>query len=607
MCGIIAIAGTSPVTSRLIDGLKTLEYRGYDSAGIAVINNGEISRVRSSGKIINLENKLVSHTIDGTVGIGHTRWATHGAPVENNAHPHMSDNVALVHNGIIENYIEIKEICQSRGCIFNTQTDTEVIVHLLSLKLKEGFSPKEALIQIIKYLRGAYALAVLFKGYDDIIGVVRNGPPLAIGYGDNEMFIGSDALSLAPFTNNISYLEDGDIGIIQHNKVVLFNSNGESVERKIVKNTIENTMISKGNYRHFMEKEIYEQPEATSHSLANYVDFSSSEFKKFDNTINWLDVDNISFTCCGTAYYSTLVAKYWFEKYARITVDNDVASEFRYRDVVFKPNSLAIFVSQSGETADTLASLRYCKSRGIKTAVVVNVIASTMAREADYVFPTLCGPEIGVASTKAFTSQLSVLLILALKAGYDRGKINKDQLHKYLKELVDLPSHISKALKLDHEIQTLAQGLGKTNTILYLGRGVSYPIALEGALKLKELSYIHAEGYAAGELKHGPIALIDDTVPTIVVAPFDKWFEKTISNVQEVIARGGSIIMLTDEVGAREYDTSKMKVLILPKVSDLISPILYAVPIQLLAYHTALALGTDVDQPRNLAKSVTVE
>lgn len=607
MCGIIGIIGTKPVAQRLIQGLKNLEYRGYDSAGIAVYDGGVLKRVRSSGKICQLEKALSKSPYDGNLGIAHTRWATHGEPVENNAHPHMNDEVAVVHNGIIENYVELKKSLQNQGYIFTSETDTEVLVHLITDELKKGCLPLQALQNVSKCLKGTYALAILFKNFNNIIAAMRHGSPLALGYGDNEMFLGSDALALAPFSNSISYLEDGDIALLAKDNVEIYDVKGACVNRKIINSAIEPSMILKGNYRHYMQKEIYEQPEAIAHSLAYYIAFSSQQFKEYSNIVNWKEIDHISFSGCGTAFYSTLVAKYWFETYAGISVDNDIASEFRYRDIIFRPKTLALFVSQSGETADSLASLRYCKEKNIKTAVVVNVNSSSMAREADYVFQTFCGPEIGVASTKAFTSQLSVLLSLAIQAGCVRGYLPMELVHKYMEQLAQLPSIINHTLKTDDVIKSFVQNIKYAQTILYLGRGTSYPIALEGALKLKELSYLHAEGYAAGELKHGPIALIEENVPIIVVAPFDKWFEKTMSNMQEVLARGGSVTLFTDEKGASFCKDQKIKIIIMPTATQMLTPIIYAIPIQLIAYHTAVQLGTDVDQPRNLAKSVTVE
>lgn len=607
MCGIIAIASTKPVVSRLIQGLKNLEYRGYDSSGIAVYQDNIINRVRASGKIINLEQAIANTNCEGYLGIAHTRWATHGEPAEHNAHPLMNEQVAVVHNGIIENYLALKQNLIAKGYNFTSETDTEVLVYLITEELKKDLELKEALQNVAKQLKGTYALAILFKDYNDTIAIMRHGSPLAIGYGEDEIFIGSDALALAPFTSKICYLEDDDIAIITKNKLAIYNMKGEKVQRKIINSNIEPSMILKGNYRHYMEKEINEQPEAIARTLAHYINFSSQKFKELQHNVNWQDVEHISFSGCGTAFYATLVAKYWFETYANISVDNDVASEFRYRDVVFKPNSLAMFVSQSGETADSLAALRYCKAKNIKTATIVNVVTSSMAREADYVFETLCGPEIGVASTKAFTSQLTVLLILAIQAGLARGHLTTELSKNLITDLSELPSYINEALKINEVIKQFAKTIKQSPTILYVGRGSSYPIALEGALKLKELSYLHAEGYAAGELKHGPIALIEENVSIIVIAPFDKWFEKTMSNVQEILARGGNVAIFTDKEGAKFCSSTNLSVYILQENTPSVAPIIYAIPIQLIAYHTAILLGTDVDQPRNLAKSVTVE
>lgn len=623
MCGIIGIVSGQNVAPRLVDGLKRLEYRGYDSAGIAVATQGQLFRLRAEGKIVNLEQKLTHSPIAGCVGIGHTRWATHGAPIETNAHPHMNEFVAVVHNGIIENFSELKASLQSQGCIFETDTDTEVLVHLITAQLKQNIKPKEAVIEVVKVLRGAFAIAAIFKNCDNMLIAVRQGPPLAIGYGEAEHFVGSDAIALAPFTNKISYLEDGDIAIVTTQDVQVFDGERKEVSRKVTQSDVAAFMISKGHYRHFMQKEMYEQAESVAHTMSYYIDFYTSTIKTTGDVPaniagktaasapgdvpDWKAIEHITFSGCGTAFYAGLVAKYWFEKYAAISVDNDVASEFRYRDIVFRKNTLAVFVSQSGETADSLASLRYCKAKNAPTLSVVNVAGSSMARESDFVFPTLCGPEIGVASTKAFTSQLTVLLIMAITAGYERGVINEAGLKEALHSLEELPAFINQTLKCDSSIKQFCKELAQSNNVLYLGRGTSFPIALEGALKLKELSYIHAEGYAAGELKHGPIALIDEYVPTIVVAPCDQWFEKTMSNVQEVAARGGPLLLLTDENGAAHSLLPNSEAIIVPTVPQMISPIVYAIPTQLIAYHTAIFLGTDVDQPRNLAKSVTVE
>lgn len=607
MCGIIGILGNRPVAPLLVDGLKRLEYRGYDSAGIATISNGQLERLRAEGKLVNLEEKLKQNSLQGKVGVGHTRWATHGVPVERNAHPHMTDQLAVVHNGIIENFAELRDELIEDGYVFVTETDTEAVAHLVTRAINSGLSPKDAMQICLKRLRGAFALALIFKGHDDLIIAARQGPPLAIGYGENEMYVGSDAIALAPFTNRISYMDDGDWAVLHRKSITIYDADDKIVEREITTSSGAAFLVSKGNHRHFMQKEIFEQPEVISHTLARYLDLGNSQVKQIENSIDWAHINRLTFASCGTAYYSTLVARYWFESLADLIVDNDVASEFRYREPPMTKDTLSMFVSQSGETADTLASLRYCKDKGIKTATVVNVVESTMARETDYVLPTVAGPEIGVASTKAFTCQLATLASIALIAAKNRGKISSEREHKLVHELAEVPRIMNEVLKLDEEIEHICRDLMNVKHILYLGRGTSYPIALEGALKLKELSYIHAEGYAAGELKHGPIALIDEDMPVIVVAPYDKWFEKTVSNMQEVAARGGRIILITDKQGAAIAGLKTLSTIVLPDVPEFVSPIIYSIPIQLIAYHTAVLLGTDVDQPRNLAKSVTVE
>lgn len=607
MCGIIGILGTQPVAGLLIDGLKRLEYRGYDSAGVATLENGHLTRVRAEGKLVNLERKLKANPLSGHSGIGHTRWATHGAPIERNAHPHMSKKVALVHNGIIENFAALREELSSQGFVFETETDSEVVVHLLTQQINHGKTPIEATKSTLKRIKGAFALAAIFEGDEDLMIAARQGPPLAIGYGKGEMYVGSDAIALAPFTNEISYMEDGDWAVLTRNSVTIYNETDDVVVREITKSSGTAFLVSKGNHRHFMEKELHEQPEVISHTLARYFEFGTSSIRELANQIDWKKVSRIKFSSCGTAYYSTLVAKYWFENLAGIAVDNDVASEFRYREPPLSNDTLALFVSQSGETADTLASLRYCRNHGTLTAAIVNVAESTMAREADYVFPTLAGPEVGVASTKAFTCQLAVLAALAIAAAAARGKIERTKEEELITALTEIPRFMNQVLKLENKILKLCRDLMSVKHVLYLGRGTSFPIALEGALKLKELSYIHAEGYAAGELKHGPIALIDETMPVIVVAPYDRWFEKTVSNIQEVAARGGRIILITDKQGVAATGLQTVATLVLPDMPELVTPIVYALPIQLIAYHTAVLLGTDVDQPRNLAKSVTVE
>ena len=607
MCGIIGIVGREQVAPLLVDALRRLEYRGYDSAGIATIENGQLARRRAEGKLGNLEKRLREEPLDGTIGIGHTRWATHGVPNETNAHPHFSNRVAIVHNGIIENFAELRSELQADGFEFASQTDTEVVAHLVARELARGEKPVNAAHNALKRLRGAFALAIMFETDDDLIVGARNGPPLAVGHGDGEMYLGSDAIALAPFTDTITYLEDGDWAVVRRGEARIFDLDGKEMKRKTLKSNASAFLVDKGNHRHFMEKEIHEQPETVSHTLSNYFDFSTGKAKKLNAAIDFGAIDRLAISACGTAYYAGMIGKYWFERFARLPVDMDVASEFRYREMPLSAKDAALFITQSGETADTLASLRYCKSQGLKIASIVNVRGSTIARESDAVFPTLAGPEIGVASTKAFTAQLSVLAALAIRAASKRGTISSAQEKEMVRQLSEAPRLINDVLKLDEQIQKVAKDLSTVKDVLYLGRDTNFPLALEGALKLKEISYIHAEGYAAGELKHGPIALIDDSMPVIVIAPHDRIFEKTVSNMQEVAARGGKIILITDRKGAAESTVNTLDTIVLPDVPELIAPIVYSVPIQLLAYHTAVAMGTDVDQPRNLAKSVTVE
>ncbi|TGQ42143.1 MULTISPECIES: glutamine--fructose-6-phosphate transaminase (isomerizing) [unclassified Mesorhizobium] len=607
MCGIVGIVGHSPVAPLIVDALKRLEYRGYDSAGVATIEYGRLARRRAEGKLVNLERRLKDEPLDGTIGIGHTRWATHGVPNETNAHPHFSDGVAVVHNGIIENFAELRDDLTRDGYTFSSQTDTEVVAHLVARELARGLKPVDAAHQALKRLEGAFALAIMFNGDEDLIVGARNGPPLAVGHGDGEMFLGSDAIALAPFTNSITYLEDGDWAVVRRNEVAIFDMDGNKVDRKRQQSLSTSFMVDKGNRRHFMEKEIHEQPEVISHTLAHYVDFVGGVSKPLDLPFDFAKINRLAISACGTAYLAGLISKYWFERYARLPVDIDVASEFRYREMPLSKNDAAFFISQSGETADTLASLRYCRKAGMKIGAVVNVRESTMARESDVVLPTLAGPEIGVASTKAFTCQLSVLASLAVRAGVARGTISRDQETKLVRELSEAPRYANQVLKLDGQIERIARELSRYSDVLYLGRDTNFPLAMEGALKLKEISYIHAEGYAGGELKHGPIALIDENMPVIVIAPHDRIFEKTVSNMQEVAARGGKIILITDSKGAAQATVKTMETIVLPDVPEIISPIIYALPIQMLAYFAAVFMGTDVDQPRNLAKSVTVE
>jgi glutamine---fructose-6-phosphate transaminase (isomerizing) len=608
MCGIIGIIGHEPVAPLLIDALKRLEYRGYDSAGIATLEHGVLARRRAEGKLKNLEQRLAREPLAGTIGIGHTRWATHGRPTENNAHPHATDRLAVVHNGIIENFAELRRELESKGAKFATETDTEVIAHLVSEELKRGRSPVEAVNASLPRLRGAFALAFLFAGEENLLIGARKGSPLAVGFGDDAMYIGSDAIALAPFTDTVSYLEDGDWVVVSDKGAEVHDANGNSVHRAVLKSQASVMLIDKGNHRHFMAKEIHEQPEVVGHTLAHYLDMVAERVDlPMALPFDFRALKRVSIAACGTAYYAGMVARYWFERLAHLPVEVDIASEFRYREPPLDPAALSIFISQSGETADTLASLRYAREHKQHVLSVVNVPNSTIARESDIVMPTLAGPEIGVASTKAFTCQLAALVTLAIAAGRARGVLSAADEKRLVRALIEAPRHLTEALALEPQIEQLARDLAKSRDVLYLGRGTSYPIALEGALKLKEISYIHAEGYAAGELKHGPIALVDEGMPVVVIAPYDQVFEKTVSNMQEVAARGGRLILMTDAKGAAFAAGQSWVTLTLPTMPATVGPLVYAVPVQLIAYHAAVALGTDVDQPRNLAKSVTVE
>jgi glucosamine--fructose-6-phosphate aminotransferase (isomerizing) len=608
MCGIVGILGRGPVADQLVDSLKRLEYRGYDSAGVATLEGAHLDRRRAEGKLKNLESRLKASPLQGLAGIGHTRWATHGKPTESNAHPHAADGVAVVHNGIIENFRELRDQLEEQGVTFASETDTEVVAHLVNSCLAKGLKPIEAVKETLPQLRGAFALAFLFKGEDDLLIGARKGSPLAVGYGDGEMYLGSDAIALAPLTDDISYLEDGDWVVLTRNSAVVFDQSNAQVHRDIIKSGASTFMVDKANYRHFMAKEIHEQPEVVGHTLARYVDMATEQVAlPAKLPFDFSTIQRVSITACGTASYAGFVAKYWFERFARLPVELDVASEFRYREAPLRRGDLAIFISQSGETADTLAALRYAKSQGLHTISVVNVTTSTIARESETVLPTLAGPEIGVASTKAFTCQLMALAALAIAAGKARGELSAEDETRLVHGLVEVPRLMTAALALEPQIERLARDIAKSQDVLYLGRGTSYPLALEGALKLKEISYIHAEGYAAGELKHGPIALIDEKMPVVVIAPYDRVFDKTVSNMQEVAARGGRIILMTDAQGAREATVESLVTIVLPDMPATVTPMVYAIPVQLLAYHTAVVMGTDVDQPRNLAKSVTVE
>jgi glucosamine--fructose-6-phosphate aminotransferase (isomerizing) len=608
MCGIVGILGRAPVAEQLVDSLKRLEYRGYDSAGVATLEGKHLARRRAEGKLKNLEARLQAKPLAGHTGIGHTRWATHGKPTENNAHPHATDRVAVVHNGIIENFRELREALQEKGTVFKTETDTEIVLHLVDDLLAQGFGPVDAVKAALAQLRGAFALGFIFAGEDDLMIGARNGPPLAIGYGDGEMYLGSDAIALGPFTDTIAYLEDGDWVVLTRKGAVIYDKHNAVVHRDALKHTAATALVDKANYRHFMAKEIHEQPEVVGHTLARYVDMASERVAlPKELPFDFRDIQRISIVACGTASYAGFIAKYWFERLSRLPVELDVASEFRYREAPLRKGDLAVFISQSGETADTLAALRYAKEQGVHTLSVVNVPSSTIARESETVLPTLAGPEIGVASTKAFTCQLMVLAAIAVAAGRARGELSDTDEAKLVHGLVEIPRLMAEALMTEPQIEKLAREIAKSKDVLYLGRGTSYPLALEGALKLKEISYIHAEGYAAGELKHGPIALIDENMPVVVIAPFDRVFEKTVSNMQEVAARGGNIILMTDAKGAAEATIESLVTIILPDMAATFTPMVYAIPVQLLAYHTAVVMGTDVDQPRNLAKSVTVE
>jgi glucosamine--fructose-6-phosphate aminotransferase (isomerizing) len=607
MCGIVGILGKSAVAPQLVEALKLLEYRGYDSAGVATLEGGALTRRRAEGKLRELETRLHREPLNGTIGIGHTRWATHGAPNETNAHPHATEKLAVVHNGIIENYRELREELEKDGAKFSTETDTEVVAHLVTRAMKQGKGPVEAVSESLPKLRGAFALGFIFHGEDNLLIGARKGSPLAVGYGTGEMYLGSDAIALAPMTNKISYLEEGDLAVLTRNSVEIRDEKGVVVERPSQIVAAGSFIVDKGNHRHFMAKEIHEQPEVVGHTLSHYIDMAREEVRLPDLPFDFKNLERITISACGTAYYAGLVAKYWFERFARITVDVDIASEFRYRDAPLPKNGLAIFVSQSGETADTLASLRYAKEHGQYTLSIVNVPTSTIARESGTIMPTLAGPEIGVASTKAFTCQLAALAVLAIGAGKARGNLSREDERKLVHALIEVPRHMAEALKLEHDIERLAKQLMDANDVLYLGRGTNFPLALEGALKLKEISYIHAEGYAAGELKHGPIALIDEQMPVVVIAPHDFVFEKTASNMQEVLARGGRIILVTDRKGAASAGVKAEAVLTLPDMPATVTPLVFSIPVQLLAYHVAVLRGTDVDQPRNLAKSVTVE
>ncbi|SEM83747.1 glucosamine--fructose-6-phosphate aminotransferase (isomerizing) [Loktanella fryxellensis] len=607
MCGIVGILSSHEAAPILVEALKRLEYRGYDSAGIATVQDGRLDRRRAVGKLVHLQDLLVHDPLAGKAGIGHTRWATHGAPSVRNAHPHSTARVAVVHNGIIENFRALRQFLADNGIGYETDTDTETVALLTQYHLDQGLPPREAAQATIARLEGAYALCFLFDGEPDLLIAARKGSPLAIGHGDGENFVGSDAIALAPMTDQITYLDEGDWAVVTRASVEIRNAAGEQVSRARKTIATGAAAVDKAGYKHFMAKEIAEQPTVLQGALAHYIDADGARVVLPDAGLDFAQVERLTLVACGTAFYACMVAKYWFEQTAHLPVEIDVASEFRYREPPVTPGTVAIFVSQSGETADTLAALRYMTGKADRILSVVNVAESSIARESDLTLPILAGVEVGVASTKAFTCQLTTLALLVLKAARDRGHMTAAQLADRLADLQRLPGLMNAALAVEGPVRALTQELSEARDILFLGRGAMYPLALEGALKLKEISYIHAEAYASGELKHGPIALVDPMVPVIVMAPTDTLFDKTVSNMQEVMARGGKVLLITDATGAAAASDGVWKTLVLPDVSPFLAPILYAVPAQLLAYHTAIAKGTDVDQPRNLAKSVTVE
>ena len=607
MCGIVGVIGRLNATDCLLDGLRRLEYRGYDSAGVATLSGGKILRRRASGKILNLAQRLEAEPLSGTIGIGHTRWATHGVPNEGNAHPHANDKVAIVHNGIIENFQELRAELEGKGHTFDSDTDSEVVVHLISQYLSDGLPAEKAAHSAVSRLEGAFALAILIADRPDVLIGARKGSPLAFGYGDGEMYLGSDAMALAPMTNRITYLEDDDWVVISAAKAVVYGRDGKSVDRPVRQTNLTGALLGKGEFRHFMLKEIYEQPQVLGDTLRTLFNPVARSITLPDLPFDLAKVDRVTIVGCGTAYLAGLVTKYWIEQLAHVPVDADVGSEFRYREPPLSPGGLGIFISQSGETADTLAPLRYCRQQKQHILSVVNVPESAISRESDALLPTHAGPEIGVASTKAFTTQLMVLASFAIALAKARGTIDGTAEARLSTALTEIPSRVAEVLAMDAQIHGIAEEVAAARDVLYLGRGSSYPIALEGALKLKEISYIHAEGYAAGEMKHGPIALIDEDVPVVVIAPIDALFEKTLSNIEQVTARGGRVIIISDEEGVRRAGRSVVHAITIPRVDPFVVPILAAIPVQLLAYHTAVLKGTDVDQPRNLAKSVTVE
>ena len=605
MCGIIGIASNKSVSTNIVESLKRLEYRGYDSAGLATLNNNQIQEKKCTGRVEKLEQILFKDPSFGTIGIGHVRWATHGIPNEINAHPHSSEVVSVVHNGIIENSDTLKKELELKGAKFKSQTDTEVITLMLTEEIQKE-TPITAVQNTLKKLKGSFALGIIFKNFNDLIIGARRGSPLAVGYSKDENYLGSDSYALKSMTNKISYLDDGDLCILTKDNIEFYNQDNKKINKKVLVLSEDKNLADKGDYKNFMSKEIFEQPVTVKNGINEYIDKIKNDINLYDFPIEPKSIEKIVLVACGTAYHSCLVAKYWFEELTNINVEIDVASEFRYRNIKFNQKNLYIFVSQSGETADTAAALQLCKDNKVKTCSVVNVVESTIARNSDWVLPLHAGPEVGVASTKAFLGQMLILYILCLKFSFNRNELNKEDYIKKINNLINLPNAIEEALKQEDQIQIVAKDIYQANGSMFLGRGTSYPIALEGALKLKELSYLHAEGYPAGEMKHGPLALIEDGLPVIVIAPKDKYFEKTFSNTQEVIARGGKVLLVTDKNDLTINENIRFKLQV-PFIEETLSPFILTVPLQLLAYHVALLKNCDIDKPRNLAKSVTVE
>ena len=608
MCGIFGIVGNGSIVEKILDSLTRLEYRGYDSSGIAVNENKKkkILCYRAEGKLKNLKKILKTKKVDSNIGIGHTRWATHGVPSKKNAHPHSTESVAIVHNGIIENYLELKNELEKLGCKFNSQTDSEVIAHLLSLFLGKGMSPNEAVKLTLPKLEGAFAIAIIFRDYQTLIGA-RKGSPLALGISKSGFFLGSDSIAIAPYTQNICYLEEGDWVEISRNNYQIFNNKNIKVKREVLLTSYNNKNTGKGNFNHFMQKEIFEQPSVIGDSLSRFINPIKKEIQIPNLEVNWNNITSIKLVACGTSYYACLTATYWFQKYTNTPADAELASEFRYKSQINLPRQLCIFISQSGETADTLAALKYAKKYKMQTLSIINVVESSIARESDFKLSTAAGPEIGVASTKALTAQLCVLSCLCIFIAKSKKILNKSNEEKLTKSLIEIPSKISEILINSRKIEKISKEISTAKSCLFLGRELCYPIALEGALKLKEISYIHAEGYASGEMKHGPIALIDKKMPVVAICPKNFIFEKNLSNIQEILARGGKVFVMTDKRTEKYFKDLKVKKIIVPDVDEFVTPILYCIPVQLLAYFAAVIKGTDVDQPRNLAKSVTVE